>query len=464
MKTNRKTYPKTHAGGRARPNHSDEDKLSRAVLSCLLWENSFYESGVSIQERITQLSQAVSTEFLCSLIEKARNEYNLRHVPLLLLVLLIERRSIVIQTKKFAGKVVSASDVCSAKLVEDTIFNTIGRADELAELVALYWSKGKRPLTAPMKKGLARAFTKFNEYQLAKYNRKADIMLRDVLFLCHAKPKDKKQLKVFHRLANNQLEIPNTWESRLAAGEDKKAVFADLLETGKLGYMALLRNLRGMAEVGVDQTLIKSALLKGNTDKILPFRFISACAQAPMFAGELDKKMVESLKKSEPLSGSTVILVDVSWSMFGDKVSTRSQLTRMDAACALAILLSGICQDLRIFTFSNSVVEVPAFTGLSLTQHIKSSQRNASTYLGAAVSEVAVRVNKCDRFIVITDEQSHDRVGDPEFADKAYMLNVASYENGIGYGAWNRIDGFSESCVRYIQEIEKQDQEEKSNV
>ena len=52
------------------------------------------------------------------------------------------------------------------------------------------------------------------------------------------------------------------------------------------------------------------------------------------------------------------------------------------------------------------------------------------------------------------DEQSNDRVPDPAF-DKAYMINVASYRNGVGYGKWVHLDGWSESIVDYILEFER---------
>jgi 60 kDa SS-A/Ro ribonucleoprotein len=35
------------------------------------------------------------------------------------------------------------------------------------------------------------------------------------------------------------------------------------------------------------------------------------------------------------------------------------------------------------------------------------------------------------------------------------MLNVAAYQNGVGYGAWKTIDGWSESVVQYIQDSER---------
>jgi len=37
---------------------------------------------------------------------------------------------------------------------------------------------------------------------------------------------------------------------------------------------------------------------------------------------------------------------------------------------------------------------------------------------------------------------------------KAYMINVATYQHGVGYGPWNRIDGFSEAILEYILQLE----------
>jgi hypothetical protein len=138
--------------------------------------------------------------------------------------------------------------------VGETIEATIQRADELSEFLAIYAKvngvgpdKLKGKLSAQAKKGLAKAFTKFDEYQLAKYDRGGAIRLRDALFLVHAKPKDDAQAALWKRLVANELVTPDTWEAALSGGADKKEAFERLLRDGKLGYLALLRNLRNMA-------------------------------------------------------------------------------------------------------------------------------------------------------------------------------------------------------------------------
>lgn len=122
----------------------------------------------------------------------------------------------------------------------------------------------------------------------------------------------------------------------------------------------------------------------------------------------------------------------------------------MDAAATLAAIIPG---EVRAFTFSNDVVEVPPRRGMAGVDAIVRSQTHGGTELGKAVTKI--NGIKHDRLIVITDEQSADRVPQP-VANKAYIINVASYRNGVGYGgAWTHIDGFSENVLSYIREQEQ---------
>jgi len=72
------------------------------------------------------------------------------------------------------------------------------------------------------------------------------------------------------------------------------------------------------------------------------------------------------------------------------------------------------------------------------------------TYLEHALNAVRDRY---DRMIVITDEQSHDRISGPR--GRGYVINVASARNGVGYGPWVHIDGWSEAVLEYIREAER---------
>jgi hypothetical protein len=140
----------------------------------------------------------------------------------------------------------------------------------------------------------------------------------------------------------------------------------------------------------------------------------------------------------------------------GAAVSSKSDIHRIDAAAGVAILLRELCEDVEVLTFSNQVVQVPARRGFALRDAIMGSQPHGGTYLGQAVGAVNTQ-RKFDRLVVLTDEQSADRVPAP--AGKGYVINVASEKNGVGYGPWTHIDGWSEACIDYLQQLENQQAE-----
>src|SRR5262249_2682149 len=265
--------PRTHEGAPAR-NISPELQLRRSVLACLLWESQFYEDGVEIAGRIAELVPKVGAEKVAALAIEAREQMTLRHAPLLLV------REM-------------ARHATHRRLVAETLERVIQRADELTEFVAIYWKDGRVPLSKQVKKGLAAAFPKFDEYQLAKYDRGGPIKLRDVLFLSHAKPRDDAQAGVWRKLIWGRLAVPDTWEVGLAAagasedGASKRGVWERLLSENKLGALALLRNLRNMREADVDENLVLSALRSMKTGRVLPFRFLAAARYAPQWEDAL---------------------------------------------------------------------------------------------------------------------------------------------------------------------------------
>lgn len=433
MKTNVavKNNLKTHEGAPAKRINA-ELQLRRSLMACMLWEDTFYEDGQSIADRIASLVPLVNPDTVAAMAIEAREKMKLRHAPLWVI------RGMAKEPKH-------------KSLVSDTLSRVVQRADELAEFVSLYWKDEKQPLSKQVKKGLAQAFTKFDAYQLAKYNRDGAVELRDVLFLCHAKPKDKEQEAVWKQLVDGTLSAPDTWEVSLSGGKNKKETWERLLTENKLGGMALLRNLRNMAESGVDEKLIFAALEKMKTERILPFRFIAAAKYTPQWESHIEKAMLKCLEGKEKLPGKTVLLVDVSGSM-DSAVSSKSDLMRYDAANGLAILARELCEQVAVYSFSNNIVRIPDRHGFALRDAIANSQYHSGTYLGGAVQHINEN-ETYDRLIVLTDEQSHDAVPNPK--GKGYVINVAAYKNGVGYGAWTHVDGWSEAVLDYILSYEK---------
>jgi 60 kDa SS-A/Ro ribonucleoprotein len=430
---------RTNEGAPAHPASANPmNALRRSVMSCMLWESEFYEDGVAIADRIMANANAVSLNELARVAYDARHVYHLRHVPLLLLVVLAKRGS---GHKSEGGGV--------AKVVADIV----SRADEMAELISLYQKfNPDKMIPAAMRRGLAQAMTKFDEYALAKYDRKGSVSLRDVFRMVRPKPIGAQQAALWGRAVTGELKTPDTWETELSAGKDKKATFERLINEGKLGYLALLRNLRNMDQAGCDPALVESAIaLRKGASRVLPFRYVAAARAAPRFEKALDIALFATISELPELPGETFVLVDVSGSM-EVKLSQKSDMTRMDAGATLAAILN--CERMRVFSFTDKITEVPARRGMAGIDAVIKSQPHGSTMLGAAVSVL----NKFphDRLIVITDEQSHDPVPSP-VAKHAYMINVASAKNGVGYGRWTHLDGFSENIIRFIVENERQD-------
>ena len=455
MKTNVRQVTSfvTHEGAPAKRINA-ELELRRSVMACMLWEDSFYEDGHSIAGRIATLVGEVDPVKCANIAIEAREKMKLRHAPLWIALSMAKLPE-------------------HKKHVAATLTRIIQRVDEIAEFLSLYWLDGKKPISAQIKKGLAGAFLKFDEYSFAKYNRDGAIKLRDVMFMVHPKPANAEQELLFKKIANNELATPDTWEVALSAGNDKKETWERLITENKLGGLAALRNLRNMQEVGLSDDVIKKAIESVKTERILPYRFITAARYAPQFEPILEEKMVSSIGESK-LPGKTVLLVDVSGSM-NDRLTAKSDMNRIDAACGLAILLREICEDVKIYSFSMALKQIPARRGFALRDAIMTSQEHSGTPLGLAVQSIYAPITFVgsvasfgyygarevdyhgqaltpDRLIVITDEQSSDAVQNP--INKGYMINVSTEKRGVGYGKWLHLDGFSEAIVDYIREYE----------
>lgn len=442
------------------PRPSAEKQLSRAVMACMLWEDQYYENGLTTAEYITQLVAQVSPEYAAACAYHARTQMHLRHVPLLIvreMARLPKHKALV------------------AKLLPDII----QRADEITEFLAIYWKDKRQPLSAQVKKGLAKAFNKFSEYDFAKYNQKNKVRLRDALFLCHSRPDDSlhgsytkldrkannlvvlsAKEKLFKAIVNDELKTPDTWEVAISAipKNDTPAVRAEwqrLLNERKLGALAYLRNLRNMISTGVPMNELEHYATNLDVTHVLPFRFIAAARYAPQMEPILETLMLSNTT-SHRFTGTTALLVDVSGSMMS-AISAKSDLSRIDAACALAILLRETSNDIAIGTFSQHMEMVPPRRGFALRDSIINAQPAGSTYLGSALEKLQRNI-RFDRIIVITDEQSHDEIGSSQ-CNKAYIINIAAYKNGVVFkqasdNNWITINGWSESVIDFIKEIE----------
>ena len=401
IKQNRVTL--NHEGAEAF-SMSAEMELFTAVVTTSL-SNNFYETANERIERIADLVGNCDALFVAQLAVYARTQMNLRSVPLLLVVELAKHHS-------------------GDNLVSRTVEKVVLRADEIMELLHCYQCRNSRTRSGsernvPVKRigklshqiqlGLQKAFNNFNEYQFAKYDRNnLEVKLRDALFIVHPKAKDDAQQKLFDKITNKNLETPYTWEVELSAlgqkvfdsDEKKQEAIAEkweeLIKSGKLGYMAMLRNLRNFLINDVSKEVLEQVAERISDDnevirsKQFPFRFLSAYREIKSMEKKktksleikkatlelkehIDKKklMLDALEKavlatSQNIAGfdehtRVLMACDVSRSMFCP-ISQKKSVKNYDIGLVLSMLLKNRCRIVLngIFGSDWKVINLPS--------------------------------------------------------------------------------------------------------
>lgn len=441
--------------GMAAATQSNIALLRRAVLANLLWEDIAYMDGKSVSAEIKRLIPLCNAEDVYNLAREARLLQKLRHTPLFIAVEMCKYDA----TRQYVDKLLP---------------EIITRADMLTDFVAIYWKENGNgaPICNKAKKGLAEAFHNFNEYKLAKYDRDAEIKLRDVMFLCHPKPTNKYEEALYKKVADRALAIPDTWEVALSSGADKKATWERLIAENKLGGKAILMNLRNMMQAGVDRYAIEDALKNLNGSMLLPLDFLKAANYASEFKSQISESMVNSYKNLPKLPGRTLFIVDISGSMY-TRISAKSEFSRIQVAEAMAMLAANQCERCEIVaTAGNDWTRVHKSNridypekGFGLMKQISDMYNE----LGGGGIFTRQCLEWCknqnwygdgfDRVIVFSDSQDCDlpdkRIPDP-FGKYNYICDVSANTRGINYkGVWTaEISGWSEHFLTYIAAFE----------
>lgn len=430
---------------------SNYDNLRRCVLANLLWEDVAYMDGKSVAGEIKRLVGLCTGSEVASLAIEARDMQKLRHTPLFLISEMAKHEQ-------------------HAPYIREALAHIITRADMLTDFVAIYWKDGKKPLTAQVRKGLADAFHNFDEYQFAKYDRDAEIKLRDVLRLVHPKPRDEKESELFSKIASRTLKTPDTWEVALSSGKDKLGTWTRLINERKLGALALFRNIRNMRDAHVSAETISKAISNANGAMLLPLDYLKASQLNNEFARDIEDKMIKSYANLPKLPGRTLFIVDVSGSM-GSLTSSGSVFSRLDQACAMATLAVNQCESYKIVATAGSDsrgvhatewIEYPV-KGFGLRDQIVDTKNR----IGGGGIFTRQCLNWCkdkfgadafDRIIVFSDSQDCDFVDKTPhpFAKYNYICDVSAHTKGINYkGCWTaEISGWSEHFLTYIAAYE----------
>lgn len=318
----------------------EKEKLISAVLTTMFGEEKYYGST---DNEIVQLAKelcGICPEFVSNLAVYARKEFHMRSVSHVLTAVIAREAS---------------------EFTRRTVREVVIRPDDITEIMACYAGMYGKPFPNALKREIAEVMQNFDEYQIAKYNGgNKEFKFKDILRITHPSPKSEEVEELFGKILNDTLEIPYTWETELSARGNSKEVWEELIASGKVGYMALLRNLRNIMKAGADIEPVLKILadpVQVRKSKQLPFRFFSAyrmlekeSLMTPEIHLALENAIRASVDNMEKIKGRTLIAVDVSKSM-KSRISVKSDVCCADIASLLGAMASSICEDATVCYF-----------------------------------------------------------------------------------------------------------------
>lgn len=416
------------AGGTAYM-QSEKSELVSLVLTSFV-DDKFYRDASAESIRLIALMNAVKDPlFVAKLAVYARNVYGMRSISHFMAAML--------------AKPLSGKDYAKA------FYNAVvRRVDDMSEIIACYQSRDNKKLPAAMKKGLAKAFDKFDEYQLAKYRGEGKgVKLVDVVNMVHPIPTE-KNANALAKLIKGELKSSGTWESSLsAAGSDadaKSEAWAELIKSRKIGYFALLRNLRNVIlqapelindvhEILTDKNLIQKSL-------VLPFRFLTAIDEIEKMdqskSTEIRAVMVAintaidiCLSNVPKFDGKTLVVLDVSSSMLSARVDKTAALF------AAALVKSNNCDFMEFAVDASYRTIMPLDSTMTIANKMRF--QGGGTNFPAIFERAATAY---DRVIILSDMQGwiqrgYSPAGTFESYKRSFNCNPFVYSFDLaGYG------------------------------
>ena len=376
---------------------SDKSKLVTQVLTSFFNEQKFY--GDNSNDILETLMRVIKTdpEFVSNLAVFARREFNMRSISHVLTAYL----AYMPEGKPF---------------VRQTVKGVAVRADDITEIMSYYLSTFGKPIPNSLKKGIGDVLKTLDEYSLAKYKGDSkSVKMRDLLCLCRPKPNDAAQAALWKRCIEGTMEIPETWETQLSARGNKKEVWEDLIRGKKLGYMAMMRNLRNIIKADPENLNDVYAKLRDpvavKKSKQLPFRFLSAyktlkdeCLGTSKTYDVLEDALDASIANLPKLPGKTVIAIDISGSM-SDPVSEKSDVRCYEIAMLLGLIANRICDDAIVYTFNNKVYNITVPKRISILNEVSKARCTGGTYMELPFAAMIDQRVKADRIIILSDNE-----------------------------------------------------------
>jgi 60 kDa SS-A/Ro ribonucleoprotein len=457
MKYNKTKTPATiptivnHQGGIG---YKQDAKFELVGLLATGLDNTYYEKEGEREKRLAQLIDEIAKKdptFVAKALVYARTKMGQRTVTHVGAVNLAKFLSGEDLGKRFFSK----------RVRNENKGGIVFRLDDMLEISACYMAKNPgKPLSNAIKKGFKAALEGADTYELAKYQAKGKaISLVDLVNLVHPKPNEKMK-PVFEQLMKGELKQFNTVEDKNTATgqavaakvksgeitkeeatvelqEAKESNYAELIRTRKIGYLALLRNLRNILKNSSDKALITDACALLTDAKLIkqslvfPHQIDLALeimlsefsnSQMGQFAIALNKAYELAIPNLTELfqHGRTAVVFDTSGSMEGNHVSVGGSKERKTfnktpadkAALIGATLAKGIGADLYHFA---SYCENIKFNPGSDVNTIKKVGQSLNGRVGHGTSFESIfttlsKNGKYDRVFIISDMQGGDSV------------------------------------------------------
>jgi TROVE domain len=484
----------THEGAPAYTRDTKSELFLLAV-SNFVGEDTFYETAAARDARYAQLVATVAVsdpDWAARFLAWLRSEAHMRSASLV-------------------GALEAARAMLGANIPggRGVVASVLQRADEPGEALAYWTSHYGRPIPKPVKRGVADAARRlYTERALLKYDTASHgFRFADVLDLCHPTPVAPWQADLFRvalarrhgrdeipeiderlpmLLANAALrsagaEIPEllldaerlraagmTWEDALSlvgSKVDKGRLWEALIPS--MGYMALLRNLRGFDEAGVgDEVAAQVAAKLADPAEVarsrqLPYRFLAAYEQAPSlrWGHALDGALKACLTNIPSMTGRTLVLVDTSASMTTRTLSAKSTMTPAVAAAVFGAALASR-GDADLFGFADGQFRHEVPKGASVLRETERFLGRTGEVGHSTLIAEAVRAcwNGHLRVFIISDMQTMDaHVGamlPPGVA--MYGFNLGGYRPTSIPGGINRHEfgGLTDATFRMVPLIE----------
>ena len=212
----------TYEGGKAQEK-TLEQEWTNMIFSSFL-QDGFYESGEQYTDRMVDLNNRIlakyGPQFMSKAMNYVRNTLGMRTTSALLAAQL--------NSENFENK-------------RSAFSNYFHRPDDVSEVFAAIDSIGGRRSHALIR-GAADYLSGLSDYSIGKYKMNGHkYNMYDLINLTHA------HSSAIQKYKDENLETPETWEVKIstAADEDEKAKnWRDLVIHNKLGYLALIRNIR----------------------------------------------------------------------------------------------------------------------------------------------------------------------------------------------------------------------------